>query len=428
MSAIITKYVAEYELSKDMSNEELSQHALALLELLTDKLKRDKGHQRFQKGYNFSREQAFVLVPDQRICQSRSQVIPKEGGDEVGEVNICNAKGTCQVSDIIPDRETIESIAQRIVLTKLIEKEVKAIAKALTVTFPNPVATTSRLKSVKERLDGYDVFNAPNLQALADVMLMLYIRPAKIKDLRISNGSLIGQDLAYINITKIVTDQNHSSDISSEQEVIRHTGIIAKLLGLDEQNLKVYNVLSGKIGVLVKKLDNYHFKYAKLKRRVNSLEAEIEDLDECVDREVVINLINEIVLSLIGKKDKALSESSEDSDSEEIIEGPHCSSESSSSEASSSESSSSKSSSSKFSSSDSDIDEIQGNDSIEDFYKKHKKYAKLSRWDERECKYQFIRELSSANQLEVRLCGLDLPLDELVNRLVKLEALERHSG
>ena len=43
MSAIVTKYVAERNLSKDMSNEELSQHAPELLELLTDKLKRDKG-------------------------------------------------------------------------------------------------------------------------------------------------------------------------------------------------------------------------------------------------------------------------------------------------------------------------------------------------------------------------------------------------
>jgi hypothetical protein len=47
MSAIVTKYVAEHKLNKEMSNEELSQHAPALLELLTDKLKRDKGRQRF---------------------------------------------------------------------------------------------------------------------------------------------------------------------------------------------------------------------------------------------------------------------------------------------------------------------------------------------------------------------------------------------
>ena len=72
MSAIVTKYVAEHKLSKDISNEELSQYASELLELLTDKLKRDKDHQCFQKRYNFSREQVFVLVPDQRICRSRS--------------------------------------------------------------------------------------------------------------------------------------------------------------------------------------------------------------------------------------------------------------------------------------------------------------------------------------------------------------------
>ena len=86
MSAIVTKYVAEHKLNKDMSNEELSQHAPALLELLTDKLKRDKGRRRFQGGYGFSKEQAFVLVPDQRICRSRSRVIPKEGGDEAGKL------------------------------------------------------------------------------------------------------------------------------------------------------------------------------------------------------------------------------------------------------------------------------------------------------------------------------------------------------
>ena len=86
MSAIVTKYVAEHQLSKDMRNEELRQHAPELLELLTDKLKRDKGRQRFQKGYNFSREQAFVLVPDQRICRSRSRVPPKKEGMKQGKL------------------------------------------------------------------------------------------------------------------------------------------------------------------------------------------------------------------------------------------------------------------------------------------------------------------------------------------------------
>jgi len=59
------------------------------------------------------------------------------------------------------------------------------------------------------------------------------------------------------------------------------------------------------------------------------LEVELEDLDKYVDRKTVVDLIQEKVPSLIGKKDKAScyflysSESSEDSDSDEIIEGSH---------------------------------------------------------------------------------------------------------
>ncbi|PKC50818.1 hypothetical protein RhiirA1_485272, partial [Rhizophagus irregularis] len=72
-----------------------------------------------------------------------------------------------------------------------------------------------------------------------------------------------------------------------------------------------------------KRLEDYHFEYVKLKKKVNLLEAELDDLDECVDREAVVDLIHEIVSLLIGKKGKALFESSEDSDSDEIIEGFH---------------------------------------------------------------------------------------------------------
>ena len=48
------------------------------------------------------------------------------------------------------------------------------------------------LESVKERLDEYNVSNMPNKQALADVMIMLCIHPAKIKNLRIFNGNVTG--------------------------------------------------------------------------------------------------------------------------------------------------------------------------------------------------------------------------------------------
>ena len=132
----------------------------------------------------------------------------------------------------------------------------------------------------------------------------------------------------------MVTDQKHSSDsIASEQEVIRYTKKLAQSLGLNEQNAEVYSALSSKNRALKKQLEDYHSQHNTLEKRVKRLERdvgilkiELEDLDECVNRETVVDLIQEIVLSLIGKKGKASccsfysSESSEDSDSGEIIE------------------------------------------------------------------------------------------------------------
>ena len=58
----------------------------------------------------------------------------------------------------------------------------------------------------------------------------------------------------------------------------------------------------------------------RLERDVRSVESVLEDLDECVDRETVVNLIHEIVPSLINEKSKGFaysSESSEESDSDD---------------------------------------------------------------------------------------------------------------
>ncbi|GES96780.1 hypothetical protein GLOIN_2v1763813 [Rhizophagus clarus] len=97
----------------------------------------------------------------------------------------------------------------------------------------------------------------------------------------------------------MVADQNHSSDISSKEE-------------------------------LKKQLEDYHPQHNTLKKRVRrlkrdiySLKDELDDPKVCVNRETVIDLIHEIVPLLIGKKNKDsfyLSESFKDSNSVEIIE------------------------------------------------------------------------------------------------------------
>ncbi|CAG8526399.1 13396_t:CDS:1 [Cetraspora pellucida] len=120
----------------------------------------------------------------------------------------------------------------------------------------------------------------------------------------------------------MTTDQKHSSDNTlTEQEAIRRTEKIAQIFELYEQNSKMYNMLFGEIEVLAKKLDDYHSKYISLKkmvkrleRDVESLETELEDLDNCVDKDTVVDLIHEIVHLLINEKGKSSSYSSKTSE------------------------------------------------------------------------------------------------------------------
>ncbi|CAG8856299.1 23716_t:CDS:1, partial [Gigaspora margarita] len=62
--------------------------------------------------------------------------------------------------------------------------------------------------------------------------------------------------------------------------------------------------------------------YNSLKKMVKRLERELEDLDECMDRDTIVDLIHEIVpLSLINKrKGKDLSYSSNSAEEFESVE------------------------------------------------------------------------------------------------------------
>ena len=119
----------------------------------------------------------------------------------------------------------------------------------------------------------------------------------------------------------MVTDQKHSSDsIASELEVFRYEKIANRIADM-------HSALSEKMGVLDEKMDNYYSEYKKsvkrLEKDVRSVESELEDLNECVDRKTVLDLIHEIVPSLIGKKGRKgssySSDSSEESDSVETV-------------------------------------------------------------------------------------------------------------
>ena len=90
MSAITTKFVTDHELTNEMSLEELSWYAPEILDLLRDdREKRRQARNRLQKGYNFSKEQAFALIPSQRTGRTKSQVTPKKEGRSGSEYMLC---------------------------------------------------------------------------------------------------------------------------------------------------------------------------------------------------------------------------------------------------------------------------------------------------------------------------------------------------
>ncbi|GBC07840.1 hypothetical protein RclHR1_07720004 [Rhizophagus clarus] len=186
----------------------------------------------------------------------------------------------CQVSELNDRDGTIRDLAQRIVRDNLGKMEVKEIAMSLIRTLPNAMAVStclSRLRrelsklnasekiisatydpettklankmqkecqkqyeneginypghfapeSVKERLDVYVVSNVHDLLALADVMIMLCIRPAEIKTLRIANGDVIGyaknwgqQDIPRVFISMEKNEEQASQLLTWIQDAI----------------------------------------------------------------------------------------------------------------------------------------------------------------------------------------------------------------
>ncbi|RGB25273.1 hypothetical protein C1646_771990 [Rhizophagus diaphanus] len=192
MASITTRSVTENGLKKEMNIEEFSRYASALDILLTDKTKRDQARRRFKKGYDFSEKQVFALIHKQKAGRKKGGAVSDvPNAPDITQEAEPDAVNTCQISQ----KETIRDLAEPITLSGTasnasaglsrltrLRREMKALRaseKIISTTFI-PNTTRSANKIQKER--------TPDLQALADIMIMLCIRPAKIKDLRISNG------------------------------------------------------------------------------------------------------------------------------------------------------------------------------------------------------------------------------------------------
>ncbi|RIA98095.1 hypothetical protein C1645_813136 [Glomus cerebriforme] len=175
------------------------------------------------------------------------------------------------------------------------------------------------LELVKERLDGYNISKTPDLQVLANIMIILYIHPVKIKTLQISNGDITGYAKnwrqQYISQVFKLLEKNEKwvkqlliwiqEAISFGQ--LKDSGVSRMVFAIviyeaknlseaitiaktDKQNAEVYIVLSGENRILKKQLKDYHSQHnilekrvKRLERDVNSLNSELEDLSECIE-------------------------------------------------------------------------------------------------------------------------------------------------
>ncbi|RGB33224.1 hypothetical protein C1646_669511 [Rhizophagus diaphanus] len=149
MAGIATRYITENEFNTEINIKELSKHIPALNILLTDKVKRDQAQRRLKKGYNFSEEQVFALIPKLTAGQKKGGALPNvPDTPNITQEAELDTVNTCQ---LLP-KETIKDLAQRIIWDNLGKTEVKVIAKALAESAFNASASLSRVSRLQREL------------------------------------------------------------------------------------------------------------------------------------------------------------------------------------------------------------------------------------------------------------------------------------
>ncbi|RIB10038.1 hypothetical protein C2G38_2207229 [Gigaspora rosea] len=250
MSAIATKIIEKYNLTSKTSVSKLSQYTSEFLENLTDDRKRNQARRRLRDGFKFSNEQVSILIPNQRSGKAKVKHKVPCSTVNLAEISYrtTTPSDSFQVPDLTPQNseETIGEMAHRFLRDKLSIRDIRAEAYALALLALNANAGSSRLsrlrrelrnlgvsseiidatkfpeitreaneiqqnrrkfveaferidypdyftlESVKKRLDKYDISTPPDLQALADVMIMLCIRSAELTTLRITDIGVTG--------------------------------------------------------------------------------------------------------------------------------------------------------------------------------------------------------------------------------------------
>ncbi|PKK57733.1 hypothetical protein RhiirC2_721031 [Rhizophagus irregularis] len=182
MAGNATRYVIENELNTEMSIKELSRHAPALDILLTDKVKRDQARRRLKKGYNFSEEQVFALIPKLTAGRKKGGALPNASDtpNTIQELETEGVVNTCQISL----KETIRDLAQRIAQDNLSEKDAESIAKTIAESASNDSAGVTGYAKNRGQQDIPRVFRSLEKNEERASQLLTWIQEA------ISSGEL----------------------------------------------------------------------------------------------------------------------------------------------------------------------------------------------------------------------------------------------
>ncbi|PKB96808.1 hypothetical protein RhiirA5_434214 [Rhizophagus irregularis] len=214
---ILEQFLERYNLSAESSPEQLSEHAPELNALLPDWKARKCVKEALARGTEkrsaFSKEQKEALVPDQRnmiySVRKRAQEVTKSEDKWDIFINTLDLGPKGSKDGVIDDKEMVASSSNQSRFRKylaeygadreLIDRYAKD-SKTTTASnkiqqertekrLANPGRTPEHFtfEKVHRRLQNIDTSKIPSMQDLADVIVMLSMRPAEVSSLQIIN-------------------------------------------------------------------------------------------------------------------------------------------------------------------------------------------------------------------------------------------------
>ncbi|RIB26468.1 hypothetical protein C2G38_2163313 [Gigaspora rosea] len=211
MSAIANKIVEKYNLSSEMKKRKNKTINIATSKQTPEKSEvetiREIAHRILQDNFSASDVKAKTCAlansaPNANASSSRLFRLQRELRSLNASPEVIEAT---KFSDITKEANEIQKDQQ-------IKAEVKRI------DYPDHFT----LESVKKRLDKYDISIPPDLQALADVMIMLCIRPAELTSLHITDAGVTEQwfssTISTVKSLSSLDDSESESDPDPDED------------------------------------------------------------------------------------------------------------------------------------------------------------------------------------------------------------------